>query len=49
MVKATIDALLKTRAPKSVAAKRGKKINEIVARREAAEGREVKEVMDAGE
>ena len=43
MVKATMDALLKTRAPKLVAAKRGKKINEIVARRESAEGREVKE------
>lgn len=43
MVKATVDALLKTRAPKSIAAKRGKKINEIVARREAAEGREIKE------
>ena len=49
MVKATIDALLKTRAPKSIAAKRGKKINEIVARREAAEGREVKEATDSGE
>jgi len=50
MVKATIDALLKTRAPKSVAAKRGKKINEIVARREAAEGREVKATEEgAGE
>jgi len=50
MVKATIDALLKTRAPKSIAAKRGKKINEIVARREAAEGREVKATEEgAGE
>src|ERR1700712_1924116 len=39
MVKATMDALLKTRAPKLVAAKRGKKINEIVARREASEGK----------
>jgi small subunit ribosomal protein S5 len=42
MVKATMDALLKTRAPKAIAAKRGKKINEIVARRELAEGRQVK-------
>ena len=49
MVKATMDALLKTRAPKSIAAKRGKKINEIVARREAAEGREVKETAETGE
>src|ERR1700759_3011433 len=49
MVRATIDALLKTRAPKSIAAKRGKKINEIVARREAAEGREVKENAEGGE
>ncbi len=49
MVKATIDALLKTRAPKSVAAKRGKKINEIVARREAAEGREIKAIDETGE
>lgn len=46
MVKATIDALQKTRAPKSVAAKRGKKINEIVARREAAEGKPVKEKIE---
>lgn len=49
MVKATIDALLKTRAPKSIAAKRGKKINEIVARRESAEGRAVKEVKEGEE
>lgn len=37
MVKATMDALRKLNAPKNVAAKRGKKINEIVARRELAE------------
>ena len=37
MVKATMDALQKLNAPKNVAAKRGKKINEIVARRELAE------------
>lgn len=49
MVKATVDALLKTRAPKSIAAKRGKKINEIVARREAAEGRPVKEATGTEE
>lgn len=49
MVKATVDALLKTRAPKSIAAKRGKKINEIVARREAAEGRPVKEATGVEE
>jgi small subunit ribosomal protein S5 len=46
MVKATMDALLKTRAPKSIAAKRGKKINEVVARREAAEGKAVKEKVE---
>ena len=37
MVKATMDALQNLNAPKNVAAKRGKKINEIVARRELAE------------
>jgi small subunit ribosomal protein S5 len=47
MVKATMDALSKTRAPKSIAAKRGKKINEIVARREAAEGKAVKESKES--
>ena len=46
MVKATMDALAKTRAPKSIAAKRDKKINEIVARREAAEGKAVKEKVE---
>ena len=49
MVKATMDALLKTRAPKLVAAKRGKKINEIVARREASEGKAVKERVEGSE
>lgn len=50
MVKATMDALLKTNAPKNIAAKRGKKVNEIVARRELAEGRAVKETAkDGGE
>jgi len=46
MVKATMDALQKLRAPKFVAAKRGKKINEIVARRELAEGGNVKEIKE---
>lgn len=42
MVKATMDALQKLNAPKNVAAKRGKKINEIVARRELAETGSIK-------
>jgi len=42
MVKATMDALQQLNAPKSVAAKRGKKINEIVARREMVETGAVK-------
>jgi len=49
MVKATMDALLKTSAPKNIAAKRGKKVNEIVVRREIAEGRQVKEKLEGEE
>lgn len=50
MVKATLDALQKIRAPKVIAAKRGKKINEIVARRELAEGGQIKTTEEgAGE
>lgn len=36
MLKATFDALLSTRSPRAVAAKRNKKVGEIVARREGA-------------
>jgi len=47
MVKATMNALQNIDAPKLVAARRSKKINEIVARREAIEtGSEVKPVKD---
>lgn len=46
MVKATMDALQKLNAPKTVAAKRGKKINEIVARRELAETGSIKTTGD---
>lgn len=38
MVKATMDALQNLAAPKLIAAKRGFKVNEIIARREQAEG-----------
>lgn len=39
MVKATVDALLSLRAPRFIAAKRDKKINDIINRRDAAEGK----------
>lgn len=46
MVKATFDALVSIQSPRDVAAKRGKKLNEIVGRREmAVEG---KEAVDGG-
>jgi small subunit ribosomal protein S5 len=38
MVKATIDALRAVRSPRAIAGKRGKKINEIINRRELAMG-----------
>ena len=41
MVKATFDALTRMKSPRAVAAKRGKKVGEIIGRREA--GAEVKE------
>ena len=43
MVKATMDALQQLNAPKTVAAKRGMKVNEVVIRRELAEGNTIKE------
>jgi small subunit ribosomal protein S5 len=42
MVKATINALQNMSAPKAVAAKRGMKVNEVISRRELAEGKAVK-------
>jgi small subunit ribosomal protein S5 len=44
MVKATFDALLSIRSPKAIAAKRGKKVGEIIGRREygTAEAKEIK-------
>lgn len=42
MVKATITALQSLSAPKLVAAKRGMKVNEVISRRELAEGKAVK-------
>jgi small subunit ribosomal protein S5 len=44
MVKATFDALLSIRSPKAIAAKRGKKVGEIIGRREYGTTSEVKEV-----
>jgi len=38
MIKATFDALKNTNSPRSVAAKRGKKVGEIVGRRDPAGG-----------
>jgi small subunit ribosomal protein S5 len=40
MIKATFDALVASQAPKEVAAKRGKKVGDIVGRRDGAEARE---------
>jgi small subunit ribosomal protein S5 len=41
MVKATFDALVRMRSPKAIAAKRGKKVGEIIGRREvSADGKE---------
>ena len=40
MVKATFDALKRLRSPRMVAATRGKKVNEILGRREAPEAKE---------
>jgi len=41
MVKATFDALTRMRSPRAIAAKRGKKVGEIIGRREvAADGKE---------
>ena len=42
MVKATMQGLQALSAPKSVAAKRGMKVNEVISRRELAEGKAVK-------
>ena len=42
MVKATMSALESLTAPKLVAAKRGLKVNEVISRRELAEGKAVK-------
>jgi len=42
MVKATMTALQNLTAPKSIAAKRGMKVNEVISRRELAEGKAVK-------
>jgi small subunit ribosomal protein S5 len=42
MVKATMNALENLIAPKGIAAKRGLKVNEIISRRELAEGRALK-------
>lgn len=36
MVKATFDALIRMRSPRAIAAKRGKKVGEIIGRREAS-------------
>lgn len=41
MVKATFDALKQVMSPRAVAAKRGKKVGEIVGRRQAADGRPI--------
>jgi small subunit ribosomal protein S5 len=40
MIKATFQALSKIQSPKDVAAKRGKKVGDIVGRREIGEARE---------
>ena len=40
MVKATIDALQKLASPRAIAAKRGKKVSDIVGRRKTAAGKE---------
>ena len=40
MVKATFDALVSIRSPRDVAAKRGKKVGDIVGRRDGAEAKE---------
>lgn len=40
MIKATFDALVASQAPKEVAAKRGKKVGDIVGRRDGADARE---------
>jgi len=40
MVKATIDALQKLASPRAIAAKRGKKVNDIVGRRKITAGKE---------
>lgn len=48
MVKATMNALQSLSAPKGVAAKRGLKVNEIISRRELAEGKALK-VEEAAE
>jgi small subunit ribosomal protein S5 len=39
MVKATFDALSKMMSPRAVAAKRGKKVGDIVGRRDGGEAR----------
>jgi len=36
MIKATIDALLSLSSPRTIAAKRGKKVGEIIGRRDGA-------------
>ncbi len=40
MVKATFDALANVQSPRSVAAKRGKKVSEIIGRRDTADAKE---------
>jgi len=45
MVKATFDALTRMRSPRAIAAKRGKKVGEIIGRREAG-GAEAKETEE---
>jgi small subunit ribosomal protein S5 len=43
MLKATFDALGEMRAPRSVAAKRGKKVGEIIERRDGTRAEDKKE------
>jgi small subunit ribosomal protein S5 len=43
MIKATFDALKHIQSPREIAARRGRKVSEIIGRRGAAEGKEAKE------
>lgn len=46
LVKATFSALQEMRSPRAIAAKRGKKVGEIISRRESAYGKTVDESID---